>query len=95
MDELEFRRRVMSDPKARDPELLEATKTSEANAKYLDDILGLDARIEQAMKVDVPDDLADRRGDCPRQDRRQRRRHHCELPPLCVARRCPRYGEHG
>ncbi len=60
MDELEFRRRVMSDPKARDPELLEATKNSEANAKYLDDILGLDARIEQAMKVDVPDDLADR-----------------------------------
>lgn len=60
MDELEFRRRIMSDPKARDPELLEATKNSEANAKYLDEILGLDARIEQAMKVDVPDDLADR-----------------------------------
>ncbi|NOH29211.1 DUF3379 domain-containing protein [Vibrio mediterranei] len=60
MDELEFRRRIMSDPKAKDAELLEAIQQSESNAKYMDDILSLDARIEQAMKVDVPDDLADR-----------------------------------
>ncbi|WP_240206841.1 DUF3379 domain-containing protein [Vibrio sp. CyArs1] len=60
MDELEFRRRIMSDPKAKDAELLEAIQQSENNAKYMEDILSLDARIEQAMKVDVPDDLADR-----------------------------------
>ncbi|SEG34126.1 DUF3379 domain-containing protein [Vibrio hangzhouensis] len=60
MDELEFRRRIMSDPKAKDPELLDAAKESDNNAKYLEDVLALDARIEQAMKVEVPDDLADR-----------------------------------
>ncbi|MFC5078228.1 hypothetical protein VTH8203_04279 [Vibrio thalassae] len=60
MDELEFRRRIMSDPKAKDAELLEALQQNERNAKYMDDILALDAQIEQAMKVDVPDDLADR-----------------------------------
>lgn len=60
MDELEFRRRIMSDPKAKDAELLEALQQNERNAKCMDDILALDARIEQAMKVDVPDDLADR-----------------------------------
>lgn len=60
MDELEFRRRIMSDPKAKDAELLDAAKESESNAKYLEDVLALDARIEQAMKVEVPDDLADR-----------------------------------
>ncbi|MFA0086157.1 DUF3379 domain-containing protein [Vibrio sp. 10N.261.51.F12] len=60
MDELEFRRRIMSEPKARDTELLEAIQNNDANAKFMDDILSLDARIEQAMKVDVPDDLADK-----------------------------------
>ncbi|MGF1749460.1 DUF3379 domain-containing protein [Vibrio cionasavignyae] len=60
MDELEFRRRIMSEPKARDPELLKAMQDNDANAKFMDDLLSLDARVEQAMKVDVPDDLADK-----------------------------------
>ncbi|MPW35399.1 DUF3379 domain-containing protein [Vibrio sp. B1Z05] len=60
MDDLEFRRRIMSDPKARDEELLKAIANSEPNAKFTDDILSLDARIEQAMRVDVPDNLADK-----------------------------------
>jgi hypothetical protein len=60
MDDLEFRRQVMSDPKYRDNDILEAIGASEANSKFLDEALDLDAQILKAMKTDVPDDLADR-----------------------------------
>lgn len=60
MDELEFRRRVLTEPSIRDGEIIEATRTNENNAKFLDDVLTLDKKIAQAMSVDVPDDLADR-----------------------------------
>lgn len=60
MDELEFRRRIMSDPKDRDSDILEAMKSNDANGKFADDILDLDAQIAKAMNVDVPEDLADR-----------------------------------
>ncbi|MEZ8195175.1 DUF3379 domain-containing protein [Vibrio cortegadensis] len=60
MDDLEFRRRVLSDPKRRDQQLLDALTNNEANGKFLDDVLNLDTQISNAMNVDVPDDLADR-----------------------------------
>ncbi|MEZ9230819.1 DUF3379 domain-containing protein [Vibrio amylolyticus] len=60
MDDLEFRRQVMSDPKYRDNDILEAISSSEANSKFLDEVIDLDAQILNAMKTDVPDDLADR-----------------------------------
>ncbi|OBT15868.1 chemotaxis protein [Vibrio sp. UCD-FRSSP16_10] len=60
MDDLEFRRRIMSDPKARDEDIIDAITSNEHNTKFVDDVLNLDARIEQAMRVDVPDDLADK-----------------------------------
>ncbi|KQB02046.1 chemotaxis protein [Vibrio metoecus] len=60
MDELEFRRKVMADPKQRDKELLEMIATNESSAKYVDDVLQLDKQIAQAFKIDVPDDLADK-----------------------------------
>ncbi len=60
MDELEFRRKVMSDPKQRDNDTLDMMTSSEANAKFVDDVLQLDKLIAQAFKVDVPDDLADK-----------------------------------
>lgn len=60
MDELEFRRRIMSDPKQRDSQINEAIKADSKNAKFADDILELDTLIANAMKVDVPDGLADR-----------------------------------
>ncbi|CAH0525248.1 DUF3379 domain-containing protein [Vibrio hippocampi] len=60
MDDLEFRRRIMSDPRAKDSEVLQAIRGSDANAKFADDIQSLDAQIKQALQVDVPDDLADR-----------------------------------
>ncbi|CAM2795573.1 DUF3379 domain-containing protein [Vibrio rarus] len=60
MDDLEFRRRIMSDPKARDEALLQAIAKGDHHAKFADDVLNLDARIEQAMRVEVPDNLADK-----------------------------------
>lgn len=60
MDDLEFRRRVLSEPKCRDQETVDAIERSEANSRFADDVLDLDAQLEQAFKVDVPDDLADR-----------------------------------
>ncbi|MCW8333043.1 DUF3379 domain-containing protein [Vibrio paucivorans] len=60
MDELEFRRRIMSDPKQRDAEIADALNNNEANSKFLDDVLELDAQLAKAMNVDVPDDLADK-----------------------------------
>ncbi|MBW3696406.1 DUF3379 domain-containing protein [Vibrio sp. T187] len=60
MDDLEFRRRVLSDPKLRSEDMIAAAAESEANSKFLDDVLSLDKQIANAMHVDVPDDLADR-----------------------------------
>ncbi|NIY91427.1 DUF3379 domain-containing protein [Vibrio diazotrophicus] len=59
MDDLEFRRRVMSEPKQKSGEYSDAL-SKEANQKFLDDVLKLDAQIADAMKVDVPEGLADR-----------------------------------
>lgn len=60
MDELEFRRRIMSDPKQRDSEINAALKANEQNAQFAEEILDLDKQIAKAMNVDVPEDLADR-----------------------------------
>ncbi|MGF1739713.1 DUF3379 domain-containing protein [Vibrio profundum] len=60
MDDLEFRRQIMSDPKHRNNDIKAAIERSEANAKLTDDILELDSQIANALNVSVPDDLADR-----------------------------------
>ncbi|MFV8458227.1 DUF3379 domain-containing protein [Vibrio owensii] len=60
MDDLEFRRRILSDPKQKDEEILQALAESDANSKFADDVLDLDLKIKQAMNVDVPEDLADK-----------------------------------
>ncbi|WP_260258906.1 DUF3379 domain-containing protein [Vibrio intestinalis] len=60
MDELEFRRRIMSDPKCRDSDIVDTMRANENNNKFAEDILELDAQIAKAMNVDVPEDLADK-----------------------------------
>ncbi|OLQ91203.1 chemotaxis protein [Vibrio ponticus] len=60
MDELEFRRRIMSDPKERDSDILDAMRTNDNNSKFAEELLDLDSRIAKAMNVEVPEDLADR-----------------------------------
>ncbi|MDP5254762.1 MULTISPECIES: DUF3379 family protein [unclassified Vibrio] len=60
MDDLDFRRRLFSDPKLRDEDVLKAISGSDSNAKFAEDMLSFDAELKQAMTVDVPDDLADK-----------------------------------
>jgi hypothetical protein len=60
MDDLEFRRRILSDPKQKDEEILQALADNSANHKFVEDVLDLDEKIKQAMNVDVPEDLADK-----------------------------------
>ncbi|MCQ1059590.1 DUF3379 domain-containing protein [Photobacterium sp. ZSDE20] len=60
MDDLEFRRRLLADPFDNSQDLAEARNESIANRKLSDELQQLDNKLEQAMKVDVPDDLADR-----------------------------------
>ncbi|WP_028768342.1 DUF3379 domain-containing protein [Shewanella fidelis] len=58
MDDLKFRRQAYSDPHNQDPEFLKAAMGSPEHDAFLNDLRKLDNKIEQALKVDVPDDLA-------------------------------------
>ena len=60
MDDLEFRRRLLADPFDNSQDMAEARNASITNRKLSDELQQLDSKLEQAMKVDVPDDLADR-----------------------------------
>lgn len=60
MDDLEFRRRILSDPKQKDEALSQVMAENETNSKFVDDVLDLDLKIKQAMNIDVPEDLADK-----------------------------------
>ncbi|MGF1724256.1 DUF3379 domain-containing protein [Photobacterium nomapromontoriensis] len=60
MDDLEFRRRLFADPNDISPEMIETRNASLANRKLSDELQSLDNKLERTMKVDVPDDLADR-----------------------------------
>ncbi|MBE1274756.1 DUF3379 family protein [Enterovibrio baiacu] len=60
MDDLEFRRRLLADPQDQDPELLDAKRNSAANQSLASELEQLDAMIDQALRVDVPDDLVDK-----------------------------------
>ncbi|MFD2178174.1 DUF3379 family protein [Veronia pacifica] len=60
MDELEFRRRVLSNPQDKDPEILEMRRASASNDKYVQELEQLDELLDETFRVDVPDDLADK-----------------------------------
>ncbi|WP_306518942.1 DUF3379 family protein [Rheinheimera sp.] len=60
MDELEFRRRLFSDPKAGTTELQQALQQDEAKKQLQQELLQLDTQLLQAMQVGVPHELADR-----------------------------------
>ncbi|MGF1690390.1 DUF3379 family protein [Photobacterium kagoshimensis] len=60
MDDLEFRRRILADPNDNSAEMIEAKNSSLVNRKLSDELIQLDTKLEKALKVDVPDDLADR-----------------------------------
>ena len=58
MDELKFRRQAYGEPNSQEPDFLDAAMESAEREAFLNDLKGLDAKIEHALKVDVPDDLA-------------------------------------
>ena len=60
MDDLEFRRRILADPNDNSPDMATARNSSVNNRKLSDELQQLDAQIDNILKVDVPDDLADR-----------------------------------
>ncbi len=60
MDELEFRRRAYADPQSRDDDFIQASEETPERQQFLKDLNKLDAKLEQAMSLDVPDGLADK-----------------------------------
>ena len=58
MDELEFRRRVYADPETTDSDVVEAAKADESKRSFWNEQKQLDKQLKQALKVDVPEDLA-------------------------------------
>lgn len=58
MDELEFRRRIYADPETTDSDVVEAAKADESKRSFWNEQKQLDKQFKQALKVDVPDDLA-------------------------------------
>jgi hypothetical protein len=58
MDELEFRRRIYADPETTDRDVVEAAKADESKLSFWNEQKQLDKQFKQALKVDVPEDLA-------------------------------------
>ena len=58
MDELEFRRRIYADPETTDSDVVEAAKEDESKRNFWNEQKQLDKQLKQALKVDVPEDLA-------------------------------------
>ena len=58
MDELEFRRRIYADPETTDSDVIEAAKADESKRSFWNEQKQLDKQLKQALKVDVPEDLA-------------------------------------
>lgn len=78
MDELEFRRRLFSDPQSTDAELQQALKTDGARQQLQQELLQQDKQIKQVLQFEVPEDLAGRllfnqQLDAYRQKRQRRR----------------------
>ena len=59
MDDLEFRRKVFSDPNSQDPDFLNAVNEDQGRQNTLNDLKAFDDKIFNALNVDVPDRLAE------------------------------------
>ncbi|WP_111976716.1 DUF3379 family protein [Algibacillus agarilyticus] len=60
MDDLEFRRQIIADPQSANDALQQAADQDPAKQQLLDEMLGLDNKIHQALNIDVPEGLAQR-----------------------------------
>ncbi|GAA3527980.1 DUF3379 family protein [Zobellella aerophila] len=59
MDELEFRRRVYTDPNDKHPDFLSASTDHAANRQFLNEMKDFNHKLEQAMNVPVPKGFPD------------------------------------
>jgi len=60
MDDLEFRRRIYANPKAKDDKIIAALAQDPAKKKFAQELDALDEKLAKAMKVPVPEDLCDK-----------------------------------
>jgi hypothetical protein len=60
MDDLQFRRSILADPKTRDDAINAALKSDPAKQKFVQETESLDSKIAQAMNIPVPEDLANK-----------------------------------
>jgi hypothetical protein len=60
MDDITFRRTIYADPFTKDPEVIEAAKNDPKKQAFWDDIKQMEASLEQAMNIPVPEDLAEK-----------------------------------
>ena len=60
MDDLQFRRSILADPKNRDDAINAALKADPAKQKFAQETDNLDNKIAQAMNIPVPDDLVNK-----------------------------------
>ena len=58
MDDLEFRRRIYADPETTDSDLIAAANADEKKRSFWHEQKQMDKKLKQALKVEVPDDLA-------------------------------------
>ncbi|WP_076408784.1 DUF3379 domain-containing protein [Shewanella sp. UCD-KL12] len=58
MDELKFRRQAYGEPNNKDEDFLAAMHAAPEREAFVNDLKKLDSKLEQALKVDVPEDLA-------------------------------------
>ncbi|TAA43787.1 DUF3379 family protein [Corallincola spongiicola] len=60
MDDLELRRRLYADPNDKDPQISDALTSSPSNQQFAGELKQLDGKISSAVKVPVPEGLAER-----------------------------------
>lgn len=60
MDELELRRRLLTDPQDNDAEVRDALRQDPEQARFAQELRQLDDALAKAMAIPVPDQLADR-----------------------------------
>lgn len=58
MDELQFRRQAYEEPNSQDEDFLAAQKAAPEREAFVKGLKKLDGKLEQAFKIDVPEDLA-------------------------------------
>ncbi|TKB55533.1 DUF3379 family protein [Ferrimonas aestuarii] len=60
MDELEFRRQAYADPYSDDPAFIDAMNQEASRKAFVEELQLMDQKMASAMKVDPPEDLAER-----------------------------------